>query len=352
FDPGQLFQVGFQLSFTAIIGIVLFTPILNRMVFWPNRILRNIWSTLAASTGAQLGTLPLSLFHFGRFPVYFLLSGTVVIVSAFVAMLAGLLHGLVAGLFPESLLANLSGGLLSFIISLQNAFIFFFQGLPHALLRVQHFDAWSALLLALAIGSLAIWLRWRSRWALLSFGVTLLASLFWARAQVPTKGKEASLIVYHLSRKTLIDVVGGDQAITFGQEPSPDNLPWSAGPRREELGYRPAVTLPLAATADTLIDERTQLNYPLLSVGATYWFLLDGAEEELDFSTIKKATHLLVRNKYSLRDFPDLNPDHRPFLIVDGSNPYYLLDKWRQLAAERGLEIWITAEDGAYEIKY
>ncbi|MEM9526963.1 MAG: hypothetical protein AAGA31_10160, partial [Bacteroidota bacterium] len=115
---------------------------------------------------------------------------------------------------------------------------------------------------------------------------------------------------------------------------------------------RPAVTLPLAATADTLIDERTQLNYPLLSVGATYWFLLDGAEEELDFSTIKKATHLLVRNKYSLRDFPDLNPDHRPFLIVDGSNPYYLLDKWRQLAAERGLEIWITAEDGAYEIKY
>ncbi|MEM9258500.1 MAG: hypothetical protein AAGA62_02570, partial [Bacteroidota bacterium] len=180
----------------------------------------------------------------------------------------------------------------------------------------------------------------------------LLACLFWAQAQVPAKDKEASLIVYHLSRKTLIDVVKGEQAVAFGQEPSVDNLPWSAGPRREALGYQPAVTLPLAAAADTLIDEGVQLNYPMLSVGVTHLFILDGPVEDLDFSAIKKTTHLLVRNKYPLRDFPDLNPDHRPSLIVDGSNPYYLLDEWRQLAAERGLEIWVTAKDGAYEIKF
>lgn len=350
--PNQFFQLGFQLSFTAIIGIVLFTPPLNRMVFWPNSVLRSIWSTLAASTGAQLGTLPLSLYHFGRFPLYFLLSGTVVIISAFAAMLAGLLHGLVAGLFPGSPLANASGGFLGIIISVQNAIIFFFQRLPYALLQVQHFDAWAALLLALAIGGLAIWLRWRKRWAIILFACALLACLLWARTQVPSKDRAASLIVYHLSRTSLIDVTEGQEAFAFGQEPTPDNLPWSAGPRRETLGYRPAVTLPLTSTGDTVINDRIKLEFPLLSIGTTHWFLLDGAVDKLDYSSLKKATHLLVRNKYPIRDFPDFNPDHQPVLIVDGSNPYYLLEQWRQLAAERGLEIWVTAEGGAYELKY
>ncbi|MEL7161008.1 MAG: ComEC/Rec2 family competence protein [Bacteroidota bacterium] len=335
-DPQELFQVGFQLSFTAIIGIVLFTRKFNQLVYWPARILRSAWSAMAASTGAQLGTLPLSLYHFGRFPTYFLLSGTVVIISAFAAMFSGLLHGLVAVLFPA--VGSLTGALLGGIIQLQNAFIFYFQRLPYALLEVQHFGWQPALSLAVAIGALAVGWRWRQRWAFLLSGLALTACIIWARAQVPGEDQASSLLVYHVSRGTLVDVIPADgKAFAFGEEPTPADLPWTAGPRREALGYQPEVTLPLAGV-DTLIH-----------FGAHRISVLGGANSVKDPSVPDAATHVLVINNFRPERMPEVS--RAVTLVVDGSNPYYRFKAWRELAEERKFSVWLTGEDGAFSLR-
>ncbi|MEO0734373.1 MAG: ComEC/Rec2 family competence protein, partial [Bacteroidota bacterium] len=330
-EPQELFQVGFQLSFTAIIGIVLFTRLLEKLVYWPTRILRSGWSAMAASTGAQLGTLPLSLYHFGRFPTYFLLSGTVVILSAFAAMFSGLLHGLVALTLPA--LGWVTGALLGGIIRLQNAFIFFFQGLPGALLAINHFGWQPALLLTVAIGAIAVGWRWRKGSAFLLSGLALAACIFWARSQVPGKDRAGSLLVYHVSRGTLIDVVEADgRALAYGTEPDAADLPWTAGPRREALGYQPEVTYPLTGT-DTL-----------LTFGNHRLFVLNGDAP----ATVvpNEATHVLVINGFRPEALPELPT--RVILVVDGSNPYYRYAAWRALGEERDIEVWVTGEDGAF----
>ncbi|WP_273444598.1 ComEC/Rec2 family competence protein [Neolewinella agarilytica] len=346
-DPGQLFRVGFQLSFTAIIGIVLFASPIDRLIRWPTKLLRAAWSTIAASTGAQLGTLPLSLYNFGQFPTYFLVSGTVVIVSAFGAMFLGLFHGLVVALGGESAVASLTGALLGAVIGLQNAFIFFFQQLPGSLIKVPELSWYWALLLAIGIGLLAIWVRWRNWWTLLAGIVVFVGTFFGARAQVPGEVKGATLTLYHVSRGGLMDIrLGGETAFALGSEPAPDDLAWTAGPNREHYGYEPAFTLPF--TADTIVGDLA-LSNGILTVGDTRWLILD---KNLPTEGVPNGdfTHLLVRNGYRPDRLPEVSGT--PLLVVDGSNPTYRLAEWRGLGERLNWEIHATGEDGALILEW
>ncbi len=79
FNPLWLFDIGFQLSFTAVLGIIFFTPLITSKISFKNKIIMWCVQLLAVSTAAQIGTLPLLLYYFGAFPVYFLLANFFVI---------------------------------------------------------------------------------------------------------------------------------------------------------------------------------------------------------------------------------------------------------------------------------
>lgn len=76
FDPLQLYNVGFQLSFVAVISIILLANRLNPV---PRRkgILHYVMSIPAASTAAMIGTGIVSVYYFHSFPVYFLIANIV-----------------------------------------------------------------------------------------------------------------------------------------------------------------------------------------------------------------------------------------------------------------------------------
>lgn len=72
-EPRQLFDIGFQLSFAAVAGILLFMPLIGpRHV--RNPWLRIPWNWVAVSIAATLTTAPLVAWHFHQFPLYFLLA--------------------------------------------------------------------------------------------------------------------------------------------------------------------------------------------------------------------------------------------------------------------------------------
>lgn len=67
-DTQQLFDVGFQLSFLAVLGIYwLNQPILNRLPRRTNRLKKIIFNTISLSVAAQLATLPVVLYYFHQF---------------------------------------------------------------------------------------------------------------------------------------------------------------------------------------------------------------------------------------------------------------------------------------------
>ena len=90
-NPNNLFEVGFQLSYAAVFGIVFLQPKLSKL--WPvkNKILKFFWTLLTVSIAAQIATFPITSFYFNQFPSYFWLSNLVVIPAVFILICFGIL---------------------------------------------------------------------------------------------------------------------------------------------------------------------------------------------------------------------------------------------------------------------
>ena len=79
FEPLWIYQLGFQLSFLAVIGIVFWYPILFKVWYPSHWLLRYGWSLTCVGIAAQISTFPLTIHHFGQFPYLFWISGWIVL---------------------------------------------------------------------------------------------------------------------------------------------------------------------------------------------------------------------------------------------------------------------------------
>lgn len=91
YNPYLIMEVGFQLSYLAVLGIVYFQPIIYKQIYFKRKITDYVWSITSVSIAAQLTTFPLGLLYFHQFPTYFLISNLVVIPGAVLIISTGLL---------------------------------------------------------------------------------------------------------------------------------------------------------------------------------------------------------------------------------------------------------------------
>jgi competence protein ComEC len=74
YNPFNLYDVGFQLSFSAVLAILLINPHLVKLYESRNPAIRYVWELSCVSTSAQIGTAPLSMYYFHQFPLLFLVA--------------------------------------------------------------------------------------------------------------------------------------------------------------------------------------------------------------------------------------------------------------------------------------
>lgn len=104
--PSMLYDIGFQLSYAAVLSIVVIQPILYKKLYFKSWIVDKMWLMLSVTFAAQLGTLPFTLQYFHQFPVYFWLANlavipmvTLILYLSFVVLLLSLLSGFITSLF-------------------------------------------------------------------------------------------------------------------------------------------------------------------------------------------------------------------------------------------------------------
>jgi len=154
-NPNNLFEVGFQLSFAAVFGIVFLQPRLARL--WPleNVILKFVWALLTVSVAAQLATFPFTSYYFSQFPTYFWLSNLVVIPAAFLTI------GLGIGLLIFSQVPILSSAfsfLTKWVIHITFLFLKAIESLPASVIEIG-ITPIQALLIGSILISIFIFLR-------------------------------------------------------------------------------------------------------------------------------------------------------------------------------------------------
>ena len=81
-DPGQLFNAGFQLSFSAVISIAVIYPLISNLIQtknYKNKYIKNVLLFIGVSLAAQIGTLPFTIYYFGKLSLIALLTNMIVI---------------------------------------------------------------------------------------------------------------------------------------------------------------------------------------------------------------------------------------------------------------------------------
>jgi len=144
FHPGLLFNIGFQLSYIAVISIVFFYPLLHKLFSSKNKLLKWGEDLLCISVAAQIGTFPISIYYFHQFPTYFWISNFVVIPAAYLILGTTFLFFLFSS-FPW--LVSSFSIILTFITKTTVYMLIQIEKLPVALIEGLYFSALQVLLL-------------------------------------------------------------------------------------------------------------------------------------------------------------------------------------------------------------
>jgi len=133
YNPNFLYDVGFQLSYSAVLSIIFFQPIVDKLYKPTNKISRFTWEMFSVSIAAQIGTTPFTLYYFQQFPNYFLLTNFIAI------PLSSLVIYLAIGLLTVSWVPYLSaamGFVLKWSVWLLNYVIVTIQNIPHSVWHI------------------------------------------------------------------------------------------------------------------------------------------------------------------------------------------------------------------------
>lgn len=134
YDPNYLFNVGFLLSYSAVLSIVLFQPRFKKLLHFNNKPLTWAWDLFCVSVAAQIGTFPLGIYFFYKFSNYFLLTNFIAIPIATMIIYLAIFLFIIS---PFTVLSSWIAIALKWLLKAQNSSIVFIDKLPYSVS-----DAW------------------------------------------------------------------------------------------------------------------------------------------------------------------------------------------------------------------
>ena len=147
--PNYIYDVGFQLSYTAMLGIYLFYPFLKNVIISRYKILQLIIEGSMVGIAAQITTIPLTLYYFHQFPNYFILTNIALMAFSFIILLLGILLFSFFWILP---LKFILGMLLQKTMTCMLSIVSFFSQLPFAVAKGFTLNKWEVLFLYISIG--------------------------------------------------------------------------------------------------------------------------------------------------------------------------------------------------------
>lgn len=256
-NPQYLFQVGFQLSFLAVLGIVYLFPRIYNLLRVNNYLLDKVWGVSSVSLAAQISTAPLSLFYFHQFPTYFLISNLVVIPAAFIILLMGLPMLAIGAL--SSTAGNVLAWILGKIIWVLNTLVQNIEALPASKLDWLMTTPLETLLIYMTMIAIFWTFQFRT-FSSLSLAATCLLLFFGSKAhhQYQTLHKE-ELVIYELKDQLAIDLVADGNARLLVRDSIEDLslLKFQIDPNRLNEGLKPIET-DLVAFSEVFFGKHLQ----------------------------------------------------------------------------------------------
>ena len=355
-DPLMISNIGFQLSYLAIIGIVFINKPIADLLNLKNKIAAQIWGLIAVSLAAQIATAPLTMLYFHQFPAYFIPANLIAIPLSFLAIYSGVAV-LVTSFIP--VISNFLGLVTNYLLLALNYSVGFIEGLPYSVLSVTNiFRTEMILLYLILISVILIFYLKRKAFVLIPLVLILMLSVSFTFTEL-MRQRQQKIIFYSVNKQTAIGFIDGVQQILLADS----MLLKDATALKFQLdGAKPLYGLatvyayaldPVTGYNQKLSKEFTTLR----SRGNTFLFhnkriaIIDSLPKVNGVSKKLKVDYLVIRNNPKFR-IQDLLSLYQPGLILlDGSNSFYKTEKWLAEFKKSGLNVHSIKKSGAYIVE-
>lgn len=213
YDPFLIVEVGFQLSYLAVLGIVILQPRLYEL--WQTKwwLLDKIWAITTVSIAAQVATFPLGLLYFHQFPNYFLLSNLVVIPAATAILPIGVA---MIALSWVPYLNEIIGTVLYYLVHWLDIFIQWVEKLPGALISGIDISIFETYFIYMIIITSVVFLAtMRYNW-LLAFLVTMCIIEAFNIGESLLQRHQLKVVIYNVKGHEAIDFIDGHAHKFYG----------------------------------------------------------------------------------------------------------------------------------------
>ncbi|WP_130733433.1 ComEC/Rec2 family competence protein [Flavobacterium sp. J27] len=329
FNPNYIFDIGFQLSYAAVISILLLQPFYEKFYFTKNKIGIYFTDIILVSLAAQVGVLPLSLYYFHQFPLLFLLANVVVIPMASLVMILGSILLVVNLIFKP--LGLFLGKLVSFCVEMMNNYIAFIAHFEKTVVKNISFSNVTTILLYLVIIAFIYWLyqlKWHAfriaMFAVLLFQMTLVFSQW-------NSNQTEECIVYN-SKETLISKKMGNEVCFYTNETTKNE--------RFITDYMCGSKCHLQKK-DSLKNVLSYNKCKILLVDSMV--IYDVPNAHIDYVILIQSPKLNLSRL--------IQKWHPKQIIADNTNAFYLVNQWKATCRKENIPFHATAEKGYFTFK-
>ena len=338
YNPYLLWDVGFQLSYLAIIGIVALQKPILRLFTFKNKFLFKIWEMLAVTVAAQVATFPVCIYYFHQFPNLFFITNLIAVPLSTVILFAEILLICVAWIPWISIM---TGKLIAGMVWSMNALIGFCNGLPFSVTDHIYADPLSTWLLYGLLFFGAGWLIYRLQSYL---WITLVCGLFFTSVKLYASiktSRQKMMIVYQVPRHQAIDFIHGNRFHFIGDSSLvTDGL-------LKHFHLKPARIALQASKQTTQLPGFYQKNQGLQFFGKK--ILVIDKSVSVESNQPQLMVDVLLLSKNAKVNIAELTRVIRPKMIVmDASNSLWKIVGWKKDCDELALPCFSVPEQGAF----
>lgn len=332
-DPNNLYDIGFQLSYLAMLGLFIFYKPIYALFYHPNKVVDWTWQLWSASLAAQVFTVPLSIYYFGNFPTYFLFA------NIFAIPLSAVILWLSVALIPFSLipfLAKLIGIANSFVIAVFIKLTYFFASLPLGKLYNLYITKWQLLILFIAIILLTISIVKQKPKFLLACLSLFLCTILMSFAYNKNEISKSEIILYSVPKNLVIASNVNQQQIIISKDSIAEKS-FSFCIKNSYRNFRIDSTENYLLS-DSVSSDKVYIQKDLIFINGKSFYLLNHDNTRKAFSVPLKVDYLILSdNCYLNIESVKANFQYKQ-LVISSDNDNYHLKIFRKLLNENKMQ--------------
>ena len=349
-NPANLFDIGFLLSYTAVIGIVILQKPISKMFYSKYKIVNKIWEITSVTIAAQIATVPFTIYYFHQFPMYFWLSNLFMTPISSMVIVGGMVLLLV---FFVPYINNVIAFVVSKMIWLMNYGVSWIESLPYSIIKGLYINECQFVILLLILLSLLFMVGLKNK-KMLFFAMTMACCFLSLNILTLIKQRnQKAMAVYSINNMTAIDFIKGRSHILvadsiFFKDESAfsyniENFLVSRGVFNKGKSF---------FLNDNFDGNFVKKRKSVVIFDEKLIGLSDGSdffEESLSYKIPLDYMLVYGRKRQSLTDLLKVyNFDN---LIISSDIPTYLADKLIKEADALGIKYHNIRENGAYFVK-